>query len=145
MERKVSIKKMPLKTLGIPEHNENNAREVGFYNDFASEFHGLSLEVQDALFALLIKLRRFGPQLGRPDVDTLKGSRYPNMKELRFNAADEVWRVAFAFDPKRKAILLVGGSKLGVSQARFYKGLIRSADERFGHHLATIAKERKKE
>jgi hypothetical protein len=117
---------------------------VEFDDEFAAEFHELSNLVQDALFALLIKLRQFGPQLARPDVDTLKGSRYPNMKELRFRAADEVWRVAFAFDPGRKAILLVGGSKSGISQERFYKGLIRVADERFDCYLATNAKERKK-
>ena len=97
------------------------------------------------MYALLIKLKQFGPELGRPDVDTLNGSRYPNMKELRFNVADEEWRVAFAFDPKRKAILLVGGSKSGISQRRFYKSLIRVADKRFERHLSTIAEERKKE
>jgi len=118
---------------------------VKFDDEFAVEFRKFSVLVQDAILEMLIKLRRFGPQLGRPDVDTLNGARYANMKELRFNVADEVWRVAFAFDPTRKAILLTGGSKSGVSQERFYKGLIRVADERFEHHLATIAKERKKE
>ena len=53
-------------------------------------------------------LQQFGSQLGRPRVDTLKGSRHANMKELRFNAADGEWRAAFAFDSRRKAILLVG-------------------------------------
>ena len=54
-------------------------------------------------------LMQFGSQLGRPRVDTLKGSRHANMKELRFDAADGVWRVAFAFDPKRSAVLLIAG------------------------------------
>jgi hypothetical protein len=66
------------------------------------------------------------------------------MKELRFSVANEEWRVAFAFNPKRKAILLTGGSKSGISQRRFYEGLIRVADERFESHIATIAKERKR-
>jgi hypothetical protein len=136
---------MHLKTLGISEHNEFDAWEVNFYSEFAPEFRECPEVVQDAILALLIKLRRFGPQLGRNDVDTLKGSRYPNMKELRFNTADEEWRVAFAFDPNRKAILLAGGSKSGVSQNRFYKSLISVADGRFERHLAAIAKERKKE
>jgi hypothetical protein len=61
------------------------------------------------------------------------------------SVADEEWRVAFAFDPKRKAILLVGGSKSGISPKRFYKGLIRVADERFERHLARIAQKRKTE
>jgi hypothetical protein len=117
--------------------------EVEFHDEFVPEFRRFSKKIQDTVFTLLIKLRQFGPQLGRPDVDTLKGARHPNMKELRFNDADEEWRVAFAFDPKRKAILLVGGSKSGTSQQRFYKGLIRVAGERFERHLVSIAKDRK--
>jgi hypothetical protein len=113
---------------------------VEFHNEFAPEFRGFSKATQDELFAVLIKLRKFGPQLGRPDVDTLNGSRYTNLKELRFKADDSAWRVAFAFDSRRKAILLVGGSQSGVSQKRFYKDLIRVADERFESHLAKIDK-----
>jgi hypothetical protein len=56
-------------------------------------------------------------------------------KEMRFNAADGVWRVAFAFDPKRKAILLVAGDKSGGSEKRFYRELVRKADQRFDAHL----------
>ena len=82
--------------------------------------------------------RVFGPQLGRPRVDTLKGSRHANMKELRFSAANGEWRVAFAFDPRRKAILLVAGDKSGGSEKRFYRELIRKADERLDAHLARI-------
>ena len=65
------------------------------------------------------------------------------MKELRFSAADGEWRVAFAFDPKRRAILLVAGDKSGVSEKRFYRELIRKADDRFGAHRARLKKERK--
>ena len=68
-------------------------------------------------------------------MDTLKDSRHANMKELRFDAADGVWRVAFAFDPKRKAILLVAGDKSGISEKKFYKRLIAKADDRFDAHL----------
>lgn len=53
-------------------------------------------------------------------MDTLKDSRHANMQELRFDAADGVWRVAFAFDAKRKAILLVAGDKSGISEKKFY-------------------------
>jgi len=66
---------------------------VEFDGEFAPEFRGFSKVVQDVIFALLIKLRRFGPQLGRDDVDTLKGSRYSNMKELRFKAGGGVWHL----------------------------------------------------
>jgi hypothetical protein len=85
-------------------------------------------------------LQEFGPQLGQPRVDTLNGSRRANMKELRFSAADGEWRVAFPFDPRRRAILLVGGDKSGGSEKRFYRELIRKADERFDAHLARIRK-----
>ena len=62
------------------------------------------------------------------------------MKELRFSAADGEWRVAFAFDPRRKAILLVAGDKSGGSEKHFYRELIRKADERFDAHLARIGR-----
>jgi hypothetical protein len=81
-------------------------------------------------------LESFGPRLGRPHVDTLKGSKSVNMKELRFEAADGVWRVAFAFDIARQAVVLVAGDKSGQSEARFYRSLIARADERFDDHLA---------
>jgi hypothetical protein len=64
------------------------------------------------------------------------------MKESRFSAADGEWRVAFAFDPKRKAILLVAGDKSGVSEKRFYRELIRKADKRFEAHLARMEESR---
>ena len=58
------------------------------------------------------------------------------MKELRFDAADGVWRVAFAFDPKRNAVLLIAGDKSGGGEKRFYRQLIAKADERFDEHLS---------
>jgi hypothetical protein len=108
---------------------------VQFNEDFEPEFDTLSEEVQDSIFAKATLLEEFGPELGRPHVDTLQGSQYSNMKELRFNASDGVWRVAFAFDRKRQAIILFAGDKSGVSQKRFYKQLIQIADQRFTNHL----------
>lgn len=111
---------------------------IKFYTKFEKEFDNLSLEVQDELLAHAMLLEKFGPQLGRPWVDTLKGSKHPNMKELRFRKQNGVWRVAFAYDPKRQAILLVAGNKSGLSEKRFYKELIRKADERFSLYLSDI-------
>lgn len=102
---------------------------------FKIEFDELSVPVRLRLIATLAQLMDFGPSLGRPDVDTLKGSKYPNMKELRFNADGGVWRVAFAFDPKRDAIVLVAGDKSGVGEKTFYRRLIEKADKRFKEHL----------
>jgi hypothetical protein len=66
------------------------------------------------------------------------------MKELRFEGADGEWRAAFAFDPERRAILLVAGDKSGGSQKRFYRQLIAKADSRFSFHLESLKAERKK-
>jgi len=114
--------------------------EVEFHKDFGSEFDALPDDVQDELLAHALLLEQFGPRLGRPCVDTLKGSRHANLKELRFDAADGVWRVAFAFDPKRKAVLLIAGDKSGVSEKRFYRQLIAKADARFDEHLSRMEK-----
>ena len=65
------------------------------------------------------------------------------MKELRFSAAGGEWRLAFVFDPARNAILLVAGDKSGSSARRFYRTLVRKADERFDRHLSRLAKEGK--
>lgn len=115
---------------------------VEFHSEFVPEFAALEEAVQDELLAHVAVLEAFGPQLGRPRVDTLKGSRHANMKELRFDAADGVWRFAFAFDPGRKAMVLCGGDKSGGSQARFYKHLITKADKRFDSHLSSLKKAR---
>ncbi len=111
---------------------------VEIADEFQPEFDALDQDVRTEVLALARVLQEFGPQLGRPRVDTLKGSRHANMKELRFSAADGEWRVAFAFDPRRKAILLMAGDKSGGSEKRFYRELIGKADERFDAHLARI-------
>lgn len=109
------------------------------HEDFDPEFDALPETVQDELLAMTGLLVRHGPRLGRPHADTLSGSRHANMKELRFNADNGVWRVAFAFDPQRRALLLLAGDKSGVAQKRFYKTLISHADRRFDAHLAALA------
>lgn len=116
--------------------------EIG--DEFEPEFDALHEDVRMEILALSRLLQQFGPQLGRPRVDTLKGSRHANMKELRFNAADGEWRVASAFDTRRKAILLLAGDKSGVSDKRFYRELIREADDRFDAHLGRLKRERKR-
>jgi hypothetical protein len=111
---------------------------VELADEFVPELESLPEEVQTEVLALARVLQRFGPGLGRPRVDTLTGSRHANMKELRFSADGGEWRVAFAFDPKRKAILLVAGDKSGMSARRFYSELIRKADARYRAHLSRL-------
>lgn len=114
--------------------------EIG--DEFEAEFPALDEDVQTEILALARLLQQFGPQLGRPRVDTLNGSRHTNMKELRFSVADGAWRLAFAFDPRRKAILLVAGDKSGGSEKRFYRDLFRKADDRFDAHLVRLKEEK---
>ncbi len=106
--------------------------------EFSPEFRNLPTDVQDSILTIAHLLKQYGPRLGRPRVDTLKGSRHPNMKEMRFSAADGIWRVAFAFDTLRRGILLVAGDKSGSGERRFYLELIRKADDRFDAHLARV-------
>lgn len=114
---------------------------VSLGDEFESEFRALGEEVRLELLAIARLLQQLGPQLGRPRADTLKGSRHANMKEFRFSAGGGEWRVAFAFDVKREAILLVAGDKSGGSEKRFYRELIRKADDRFDAHLARLSQE----
>ncbi|TAN58021.1 MAG: addiction module toxin RelE [Magnetospirillum sp.] len=116
---------------------------IRFHDEFEPEFEVLPVEVQDELLAHAKVLARIGPTLGRPHVDTLTGSKHANMKEMRFEAADGVWRIAFAFDPARAAVLLVAGDKSGMSQKRFYRSLITRADDRFDRHLVALRKKEK--
>ena len=114
--------------------------DIRFYPAFEAELEGFPDEVRDAVLERARWLGAFGPTLGRPHADTLKGSKHTNMKELRFKADGGVWRLAFAFDPDRRGMLLVAGDKSGVGQAVFYKGLIKRADDRFDEHLARLKK-----
>jgi hypothetical protein len=115
------------------------AWDVQLDRDFAVEAAAFPSAVRVEIAALAGLLRQFGPQLRRPHCDTLNGSAHANMKELRFSVADGEWRIAFAFDPMRSAILLVGGSKSGKAERQFYRDLIRVADKRFGDHLTRLS------
>ncbi len=111
---------------------------VEFDEAFEQEFWNFSSNVQTEIVAKAKLLEDFGHGLGRPNADTLAGSKFSNMKELRFKVDGGVWRVAYAFDTERKAILLVAGNKAGKSQKRFYKKLLLKADERFSQHLSNL-------
>ena len=102
--------------------------------DFVEERETLPDEVCDKLDAVILLLEQYGPQLGRPHVDTLAGSAHANMKEICLKEHG-VWRFAFAFDEERNAVVLVGGNKQGKNQKRFYKSLIAIADQRFDEWL----------
>ena len=111
---------------------------VATTDEFDVWFADLDEDGQAEIIAKVELLKLLGPRLARPHADTLNGSKHANMKELRFAWNGQVWRVAFAFDPQRQAILLVGGDKGGVDQRRFYKRLLTVADARYDDHLGSL-------
>lgn len=112
--------------------------KVELHDRFKGEIIDLPTDDRVELLAHLVLLREKGFRLGRPEVDTLDGSRHANMKELRVKVLKVQWRFAFAFDPARKAVVLCGGAKSGVSQKLFYKRLIDLADKRYDEHLSEL-------
>ncbi|HEX3467846.1 MAG TPA: type II toxin-antitoxin system RelE/ParE family toxin [Candidatus Elarobacter sp.] len=105
-------------------------------NDFDTWFDALAVSQQAKVLVSVSILREIGPRLGRPHVDTVNGSRYLNMKELRVQASGAPLRIFFAFDPRRVALLLVGGNKTG--RGRFYDLMIRRADTLYAEHLEAL-------
>jgi hypothetical protein len=116
--------------------------EVLLDSDFEQWLTEQEVGVRRAIVAHAKLLATFGPSLGRPHVDTLKGSKLTNLKELRVQYQGQPWRVLFAFDPKRRAILLIGGDKRGDN--RWYRKAIAIAEQRYERHLAQMEQERDK-
>lgn len=116
---------------------------VIFEEDFDAEFQDMPEGLQDEILAHALLLKDYGPNLGRPAVDTLKGSKHSNMKELRLNWKSSVWRIAFAFDPKRQAVLLAAIDKSSTDQKRVYKKLIAVADKRYDCYLLELFSSKK--
>jgi len=108
---------------------------VLFDDAFEAEFAAYTEAVQDRILVKAGLLAQFGPTLPRPHADTLAGSQFANMKELRVPVGKAVWRLAYAFDPVRRAILLCAGNKQGRDSRKFYAELIATADARFGKYV----------
>ena len=90
-------------------------------------------------------LEEYGPNLGRPHADTLKGSKkLKNLKELRPLTENHVFRVAYIFDPKRKGLLLIGGDKKGKNEKTFYRDLIKEAEKIYAVYLEKYLKSKEK-
>jgi len=112
--------------------------DVEYTSTFGPWWDELTEDEQERITAAVEVLQEGGPALGRPFVDTLEGSRHPNMKELRPRGGH--LRVLFAFDPRRTAILLLGGDKSGRWSA-WYREAIPAADQLYDEHLQTLRKE----
>jgi hypothetical protein len=108
-------------------------------DDFFEWFRSLTESQQDAVRVDIEVLEKMGPYLGRPFVDSIKGSRHSNMKELRTMHGRRHLRSFFAFDPRRTAILLLGGDKTG--DKKFYDRMVPLADRLFDQYLAELRKE----
>ncbi|PJZ78501.1 type II toxin-antitoxin system RelE/ParE family toxin [Leptospira neocaledonica] len=104
--------------------------------EFEDWFIHQDLELQEDVFAIVRVLEKKGPSLGRPYVDTLKGSKIPNLKELRIQSKGRPIRILFAFDTERKAVLLTAGNKQG--DKRFYAKLIFQAERIYEDYLGNI-------
>jgi hypothetical protein len=107
--------------------------EVEFSDEFERWWQTLDDDERESLLAGVKLLQQLGPLLSRPYADTVKGSRHSNMKELRTQHRGRPLRTLFAFDPRRSAILLIGGDKTGDS--RFYDRMIPLADRLYDEHL----------
>lgn len=111
---------------------------VLFSPEFMQWYQQQRPELQDKAIAELAKLEQYDPLLGRPWTDRVKGSAFVNMKELRFLFSGAPYRLFYAFDPQRRAVILCGGDKS--NQKRFYEIYIRLADEAFSRHLLSVEK-----
>jgi hypothetical protein len=112
---------------------------VEYTDEFAKWWETLSPAEQASLEACVRLLEEHGPRLSRPFADTVKGSRHPNMKELRTQCKGRPLRTFFAFDPRRTAILLLGGDKTG--DERFYERMLPLADRLYDVYLQELREE----
>jgi hypothetical protein len=112
------------------------AWEIEFTDEFDGWWSSLTAEEQDSIADMVYVLEEFGPALARPQADTVHGSKYPNMRELRIQHQGHPYRVLYAFDPRRVGVLLIGGDKTGNN--RWYDEFVPKADVIYAQHLREI-------
>ena len=110
--------------------------EVEVSDEFREWYLGLSIEQRSVVASCVEMLEMHGPERGRPYVDTLRGSAFPNMKELRVQHKGRPYRILFAFDPRRNVYLTLGGDKTG--NKNWYIDAIHRADAIYAQHLKEI-------
>jgi hypothetical protein len=110
--------------------------EIEYTDDFEKWWNTLDPGEQDSIAVTVGLLEKLGPNLPRPYSDTVKGSSFANMKELRTQHNGQPYRTLYAFDPRRTAILLIGGNKAG--KKNWYKTFIPIADKLFADHLKEL-------
>jgi hypothetical protein len=115
------------------------AYEVEFTDEFGEWWDGLDAEEQNRIAKTVLLLETEGPDLGFPHSSGIHGSRHPHMRELRIQHRGRPYRVLYAFDPRRTAILLIGGEKTG--NKRWYAWFVPMADDLYDQHLREIRAE----
>jgi hypothetical protein len=110
--------------------------EIETSDEFVSWYKDLTEEEADSVDISIEILEQAGPVLGRPHVDTLKGSKIANLKELRVQHDGRPLRILFVFDPRRVGYLILGGDKTGNDD--WYKTFIPQAEKIYFKHLAEI-------
>ncbi len=118
------------------------AYTVNASEEFSEWFSTQEKPLRRTIAAHIGLLEEQGPQLRRPYADTLEGSRLSNLKELRVQHRGEPYRILYAFDPERQALLLIGGNKAG--DKRWYKRMIPLAEAIFERHLESLEKEKRR-
>lgn len=113
--------------------------EVEYTDAFEEWWNGLTEDEQEDVNAKVILLQRQGPMLRRPHSDVIASSKHPNMKELIIQHAGRPYRALYAFDPRRCAILLIGGDKTGNDE--WYEEFVPIADRLYAEHLAALRRE----
>lgn len=116
---------------------------VEYTDEFGSWWETLGEREQISIDAHVQKLEQRGPNLPFPYSSAVNGSRHPHMRELRVQSGGRPLRIFYAFDPRRMAILLIGGDKTG--DGRFYDRMIPIADDLYDTHLEELAKEKNDE
>ena len=119
------------------------AWEVEYTGEFGEWWERLTEQEQGDVAAYVGELERRGPMLPFPYSSGVKGSKHGEMRELRVQSGGRPIRIFYAFDPRRMAMLLIGGKKAGVK--RFYEQFIPIADRLYDEHLAELREESGKE
>jgi len=114
--------------------------EVEYTDEFGAWWHGLSEAEQASVDASVQLMEARGPQLGHPHSSGIARSRHPRMRELRVQHRGKPYRILYTFDPRRTAILLIGGDKTG--DDRWYEEHVPLADRLYDEHLEALKKER---
>ncbi len=112
---------------------------VEYTDEFGEWWKELSEGQQDDATAVVELLEEDGPSLRFPRSSGIERSRHEHMRELRVQSSGKPIRIFYAFDPRRVAILLIGGDKIGSN--RFYEGYIPIADRLYDEHMEQISKE----